>query len=428
MSDFNSSLPIRTQNNGDVVAQLVDGTVTTQKLAINASGQLALTVQGSATGGTASSLSNLAGGIFNTSLPTLTTGQQASLQLDSSGRLIVNIGTSSGSISVTQGTSPWVTSDLADGSVAAGTAGTKSMLAGLVFNTALPTLTNGQQVALQGDSSGRLLIGALSTGANVIGAVTQSGGPWTQNLTQVGGSAIALGQTTMSASLPVAIASNQSTLNVKDTSDGPVTPGTVAANSILIGGQFNTALPTLTNGQQAAIQVDSSGRLFVDGSGVTQPVSGTITANQGTANTAANAWSVTLATGGVANGPTNPIFVSSSDTVGTSIDNYNTAAAIASAATSNHDYTVTTAKTFYSKQFWAAASGKLKIEVQYETGAATGVFNSFWVGFNSTANPEILIPVPTSKTQVAGARIRIIRTNLDLSSQDVYSTTSGTEQ
>ena len=50
---------------------------------------------------------------------------------------------------------------------------------------------------------------------------------------------------------------------VKDYSDGPVTPGTVAANSLLIGGQYNSTLPTLTNTQQSAVQVDSSGRLLV---------------------------------------------------------------------------------------------------------------------------------------------------------------------
>src|ERR1035441_8896117 len=52
-------------------------------------------------------------------------------------------------------------------------------------------------------------------------------------------------------------------LNVVATSSGPVTPGTVAPNSGLIGGQYNTALPTLTTGQQSAVQIDASGRLIV---------------------------------------------------------------------------------------------------------------------------------------------------------------------
>lgn len=52
-------------------------------------------------------------------------------------------------------------------------------------------------------------------------------------------------------------------LLVKDYSVGPVTAGAAAAGSSLTGGQFNTTLPTLTNTQQAALQVDASGRLFV---------------------------------------------------------------------------------------------------------------------------------------------------------------------
>jgi|ERR1035437_522038 hypothetical protein len=50
-------------------------------------------------------------------------------------------------------------------------------------------------------------------------------------------------------------------LLVKDYSDGPVTPGTVAATSSLIGGQFNTTPPTLTNAQQAALQLNQFGDL-----------------------------------------------------------------------------------------------------------------------------------------------------------------------
>jgi hypothetical protein len=44
---------------------------------------------GSATGGTASSVSTLVGGIYNPTLPTLLSGQQASFQLDVNGRLIL---------------------------------------------------------------------------------------------------------------------------------------------------------------------------------------------------------------------------------------------------------------------------------------------------------------------------------------------------
>lgn len=52
-------------------------------------------------------------------------------------------------------------------------------------------------------------------------------------------------------------------LLVKDGADGPVAPGTVASFSMLIGGQYSATLPTLTNTQQSAIQIDSSGRILL---------------------------------------------------------------------------------------------------------------------------------------------------------------------
>ena len=59
----------------------------------------------------------------------------------------------------------------AEGSVAAGTAGTKSLLTGAVYNSSAPTLTTGQQVALQVDANGNLKTTATFTGS--IGAVNQ---------------------------------------------------------------------------------------------------------------------------------------------------------------------------------------------------------------------------------------------------------------
>lgn len=40
MSDYQSSLPVRTQNAGDIVAKIVDGTITSQALAIDATGRI----------------------------------------------------------------------------------------------------------------------------------------------------------------------------------------------------------------------------------------------------------------------------------------------------------------------------------------------------------------------------------------------------
>lgn len=57
-------------------------------------------------------------------------------------------------------------------------------------------------------------------------------------------------------------ADSNGNLFVKDYSAGPVAPGTAAGTALLVAGQYNTTLPTLTAAQQAALQLDSSGRLI----------------------------------------------------------------------------------------------------------------------------------------------------------------------
>lgn len=121
------------------------------------------------------------------------------------------------------------------------------------------------------------------------------------------------GQQAMAASIPVVIASNQSTLTVAGSGTFTVA-GTVTANqggawtvatnadcavgngsapskALLTAGVFNSVLPTLTNGQTVGIQVDSSGRLLVGSVAGTVTVAGTITANQG------GSWTVTANAG-----------------------------------------------------------------------------------------------------------------------------------
>lgn len=92
----------------------------------------------------------------------------------------------------------------------------------------------------------------LPTGSNTIGSLNNISG-------------------TISLPTGAATASNQSieitalgTLNTSvQNTQGTVIPGTVATKSDLIGGQFNTVLPTLTNTQQSAVQLDSSGRILI---------------------------------------------------------------------------------------------------------------------------------------------------------------------
>ena len=124
----------------------------------------------------------------------------------------------------------------------------------------------------------------------------------------------------------------------------------------------------------------------------------------------------------------NPLPVSlSSSNAGTEINDYNTAAALAAAGVSNHDYTVTALKTLLLSQVWASASGKLKIDVQIETGVATGVFTTKFTGFNSTSDPNIPLDLSQPISIAAGVRVRVIRRNNDNQAQDVYSTICGSE-
>src|ERR1035437_8107480 len=120
MADYDSELPIRSQLPGqvapdDIIVKIGDATnPTTQMLVVDAAGKITVKLDdqsgngidsqslaatrwlqvvdpanGPAQPGTASAYSTLAGGIYNSPGVTLTAGQQASLQLDSSGHLLV---------------------------------------------------------------------------------------------------------------------------------------------------------------------------------------------------------------------------------------------------------------------------------------------------------------------------------------------------
>lgn len=120
------------------------------------------------------------------------------------------------------------------------------------------------------------------------------------------------------------------------------------------------------------------------------------------------------------------VYVASSLT-GDEVINFSKSIAVAGAATFNHDYTVTTGKVFSLKQIEATASSKSKIEVQIETGVATGTFTTVAVLFNSTANPNMSIVFEHPQQVIPGAKVRLAHTNRDQSPQDLYSTILGQE-
>lgn len=342
MSDINSSLPVRTESNGDVVVRVGDGTTPSQQMAVDSSGRISTKLDDGA-GNAVTSQVNGAQRALDVGIDV------AGVQIDPRA---VRALTSTDVVTANQGTANTATN-------------------------AWPTkITDGTNTAA---------VKAASTAA-----------------------------TATDPALVVAVSPN-STLITKDLADGSVTPGTAGTFSLLSGLVGASTSPTLTAGQQVALQGDLSGNLKVV---VNQPLPA------GTNLLGA----VNLDLAGSPVSATNPVPVVISGALsGTSVNNYNTVASVAAAASSNHTYTITTSKTFQGKKIHASSSGKLKAEVQISPDGTT--FTTIFVAFNSAAMPSIDIDLDELVFLESGtsSAIRVIRTNLDKASQDVYSTISGTE-
>lgn len=130
---------------------------------------------------------------------------------------------------------------------------------------------------------------------------------------------------------------------------------------------------------------------------------------------------------GVPFSQSNPLPVALSESEGDEIEDYQTSASVAKDASTDHDYTVSASKTLIGKGLIASGSGKIKVEVKLETAAASGTFNTKYVGFNSTANPMVQFDFKSIMKQVTGAKVRITMTNLDNQPQDLYSTLQAIE-
>lgn len=184
----------------------------------------------------------------------------------------------------------------------------------------------------------------------------------------------------------------------------------------------------VANGNPVPVS-DAGGSLTVDGTVAVSSVGGTVTVSA----TDLDIRDLALATDAVrisantsANSETNPIYVQQSTAVsGNEVHSYNTAAAVASDATSNHDYTVA-GTTFLLKSVIGAFSGGGKIEVQ--TGPVASLTTRA-VAFipkegghvQLEFNPPIEVPVTSTGT------VRVIRTNRQGQAQDVYSTIIGND-
>lgn len=123
----------------------------------------------------------------------------------------------------------------------------------------------------------------------------------------------------------------------------------------------------------------------------------------------------------------NPVPVTVVDSEGAEINDYNTASAVAAAAVSNHDYTVTSGKKLELSGIYASGSGRIKIEVMVESAVGSNTFATKFVRFTTASALNEFIPIEENIAVAAGVRVRVARTNRDLLAQDLYSTISGHE-
>lgn len=121
-----------------------------------------------------------------------------------------------------------------------------------VYDTA--AMSSGDVLTIIYDQNG---VFDLPTGASTSALQTTGNA----SLTSIDGKLPPLGQALAAASVPVVLPAAQ--LSSLVGSLGPVTPGTVAGNSSLIGGQYNFTAPILQSGQQAALQTNYRGELLV---------------------------------------------------------------------------------------------------------------------------------------------------------------------
>ena len=202
--------------------------------------------------------------------------------------------TSSGgpAATVNQGTNPWITDPIDRAGrllgVIYGSQGQQLKQTAVNFNTQVELATGGTLY----DSR---QIRALASGTDTVTVVQPTG----TNLHAV----IDSGSTTVVTGNVTVVQGTASNLKalVTTNADQTVAPGAVANNSLLIGGQFNTTQPTLTNTQGAALQFTNRGEVLVSPgtSGFIVTGSGNFTVVQPTGtnlHTVTDATSVTNAT------------------------------------------------------------------------------------------------------------------------------------
>jgi len=237
---------------------------TTGQLCI--SGSISATIGAFAPGGTYLNVASITGTSANSALPA------------GANILVYNTGANPIMVKLSTSGATTVTSATADAVIQPSS--TQELATGSNTNIAYAATTS---------TSSMQVVGGAGIAAGWGGGTSSGGGGGNVNLNQVGGVSYALGQTTMSASMPIAIASNQSALpasqsgtwnitNVSGTvslptgaSTSALQPTNAAQGSTTSGqtgnlamGAVTTGAPTYTTAQTSPISLDTAGNLRVN--------------------------------------------------------------------------------------------------------------------------------------------------------------------
>jgi hypothetical protein len=213
-----------------------------------------------------------------------------------SGTVTANAGT--GNFTVVQSTAANLRAQTAAESAPAAAIPSFVDFVGANVVSAAPTYTAGNLQGLTMTTAGRLIVDGSQVTQPVSGTVGVSG---TVAATQSGNWTVfadGYGFATTAAPTYTTGTFNPLSLDLAGNLRVNVATGTITASSAStgtdnaaaltsdtqVGGKVVSATPTYTAGNLNALTLTTAGRLIIDGSQVTQPVSGTVTANAGTGN------------------------------------------------------------------------------------------------------------------------------------------------
>lgn len=396
MADPASSLPVRTQTNGDVVTQICDGTTVTQKAAVNSAGSQQVAGQGVA-GTPAGGVVSVQGVSGGTAIPvTSATDQFPATQSVTAQDIVTTSSTQYGGQTVYSGT---------------------------------PTAGSSAQFTLSSYETGILEITGTWTGTLQSEISTDAGVTWIAHAIHLIGSSIFSAAFTANATGSLNLAAKTS-VRVRATAawTGSATikfnfsanPSSVyVANSIkLVDGSSPLSTTTATI-KAASIPAATTDTAVVVAVSPNNTIPTNLSQIAGAVPSASNALPTQIATGGSFVSASNPLPVTIDPAAAGTPKNYFTdSSSVAVGSSITQSTTVGGTTGFYLQQIYFSASGKCKAVFQI---AGT----TFWAGFNSTATPNQAIPVPNNTLIPTGTVISVVMTNNDLASQDLYSTISG---